>query len=42
MIHWCADNKITPTMLKAAWDKNLEVRNNLDWKEIAGAVSKDG
>ena len=41
MIHWCVDNKVEPTMLKAAWDKNLEVRSNLDWKEIAGAVSEN-
>ena len=41
MIHWCNENKVEPTMLKAAWDKNLEVRSNLDWKEIAGAVSEN-
>ena len=41
MIHWCSENKVEPTMLKAAWDKNLEVRSNLDWKEIAGAVSEN-
>ncbi|MBC8409397.1 MAG: UDP-glucose/GDP-mannose dehydrogenase family protein [Rhodobacteraceae bacterium] len=30
---------IEPTVLKAAWEKNLEVRDNLDWKDIPGAVS---
>ena len=30
---------IDPTVMKAAWDKNLEVRQNHDWEEIEGAVS---
>ena len=30
---------INPTVMKAAWDKNLEVRQNHDWEEIEGAVS---
>ena len=30
---------VEPTMLKAAWKKNLEVRQNLDWAEIEGAVT---
>ena len=27
---------INPTVMKAAWDKNLEVRQNHDWEEIEG------
>tara|TARA_B100000427_G_scaffold321828_1_gene322972 strand:+ start:1964 stop:2806 length:843 start_codon:yes stop_codon:yes gene_type:complete len=30
---------IDPTVMKAAWDKNLEVRQNHDWEKIKGAVS---
>ena len=33
---------IDPKMLKAAWDKNLEVRKDLNWLSIEGAVSKKG
>lgn len=28
--------------MKAAWEKNLEVREILDWYEIEGAVTKKG
>jgi UDPglucose 6-dehydrogenase len=31
---------IDPKVLKAAWEKNLEVRKDLDWYDIEGAVSK--
>jgi len=31
---------IKPTVMKAAWRKNLEVREDYDWKDIQGAVSK--
>ena len=32
---------VKPTILKAAWEKNLEVRNDRDWEKMAGrAVSK--
>lgn len=31
---------VKPTMLRAAWEKNLEVRKNYDWCEIDGAVTK--
>jgi UDPglucose 6-dehydrogenase len=30
---------IDPKVLKATWDKNLEVRKNLDWYQIEGAVT---
>jgi UDPglucose 6-dehydrogenase len=31
---------VEPKVMRAAWQKNLEVRNNHDWREIEGAVSK--
>jgi UDPglucose 6-dehydrogenase len=31
---------INPTVMIAAWEKNLEVRDDLDWLRIKGAVSK--
>jgi len=31
---------INPTMLQAAWEKNLEVREKHDWENIPGVVSK--
>ena len=33
-------NNIEPKVLKAVWDKNLEVREEYDWSSIEGAVSK--
>ena len=39
MIHLCQDVGVDPTVLKAAWEKNLEVREDLDWATIKGAVS---
>ena len=32
---------VEPLVLKAAWKKNLEVREIHDWLQIPGAVSKD-
>lgn len=29
---------VEPELMKAAWEKNLEVRDNFDWAEIEGAV----
>jgi UDPglucose 6-dehydrogenase len=29
---------VEPELMKAAWNKNLEVRDNFDWAEIEGAV----
>ena len=40
MIYRCVELGVKPTVMIAAWDKNLEVRKNLDWAEIAGAVSE--
>ncbi len=31
---------VDPKVMRAAWEKNLEVRKNLDWNEIEGATSK--
>lgn len=31
---------IDPKVLKASWEKNLEIRKNLDWYDIKGAVTK--
>jgi nucleotide sugar dehydrogenase len=31
---------IDPVVMKGAWEKNKEVRNDLDWYDIPGAVSK--
>jgi nucleotide sugar dehydrogenase len=31
---------VSPDVMEAAWKKNLEVRKNLDWFDIAGATSK--
>jgi len=33
------ENNIKPTVMKSAWEKNLEVRDVFDWAEIKGAVS---
>ena len=41
LIFYCEENGVDPVLLKAAWKKNMEVRSDLDWKEIAGAVSED-
>ena len=30
---------IDPSVMKATWKKNLEVRDNHDWAEIEGAVT---
>jgi len=33
------ENNVKPSVMKSAWDKNLEVRDIFDWAEIEGAVS---
>ena len=33
---------INPSVMKGAWEKNKEVRKNLNWYDIEGAVSKKG
>jgi len=32
---------VTPSVMKGAWNKNQEVRTNLDWFDIPGAVTSD-
>ena len=32
---------VTPSVMKGAWNKNKEVRTNLDWFDIPGAVTSD-
>lgn len=32
---------LNPSVMKGAWDKNTEVREDLDWYDIPGAVSKN-
>lgn len=39
---YCRKMGIDPLMLQAAWNKNLQVRNNSNWLQIDGAVSKKG
>ena len=38
-IKYFEENNVQPTLLKAAWAKNLEVRKNHDWLKIVGAVA---
>jgi len=40
-INFFKESGIKPTVMSAAWEKNLEVRNDKDWLEIEGAVSKN-
>ena len=35
------DIGVNPTVLSAVWQKNLEVREDYDWKHIEGAVTKE-
>ena len=39
-INFFKDSGVQPTVMSAAWEKNLEVRKNQDWLKIKGAVSK--
>ena len=32
---------INPSVLKGAWEKNLEVRPDQDWKELKGRAVTD-
>lgn len=41
MIHKMEELGVTPTMLQAAWEKNLEVRQEQDWFSIEGAAAKE-
>lgn len=39
-INFYEEKGISPTMLRAAWEKNLEVREEHDWLDIEGATSE--
>jgi UDPglucose 6-dehydrogenase len=41
MIKRCEEIGVDPAVMKGAWEKNKEVRNDLDWYDIPGAVSKN-
>ena len=42
LIHFAESQNLEPSVLKAAWDKNLKVRENKDWLTMFGrAVSED-
>tara|TARA_R110002020_G_scaffold339183_3_gene554356 strand:+ start:9022 stop:9897 length:876 start_codon:yes stop_codon:yes gene_type:complete len=41
-IGYYQEQNIKPIMLKAAWDKNIEVRKNKNWLQIEGAFSNKG
>ena len=36
MIHFAEKNGIEPNVLKGAWDTNLDVRPEEDWKQFKG------
>lgn len=40
LIHRAIELDVSPTVLMAAWEKNLEVREEKDWEEIDGATNK--
>lgn len=40
MINFYLENNLNPTILSAAWQKNLEVREAKDWEQIDGATSR--
>jgi len=40
MINFYLENNLNPTILSAAWQKNLEVRETKDWEQIDGATSR--
>ena len=40
-IKYSESNGVDPTILKASWAKNLEIRESHDWIKIKGAVSEE-
>ena len=40
-IKFYEEKGVNPTVIKAAWEKNLEVREEHDWLSIEGATSED-
>ena len=41
MIHFAESFGINPTTLKGAWETNLQVRPEQDWKELKGRAVVD-
>tara|TARA_R110000824_G_scaffold319581_2_gene506612 strand:- start:2054 stop:2902 length:849 start_codon:yes stop_codon:yes gene_type:complete len=41
-IAYFKENNIDPTIMQAAWEKNMEVRTNHDWLTIEGAIQNKG
>jgi len=41
-IAYFEENNIDPTIMRAAWEKNMEVRTNHDWIAIEGAIQNLG
>jgi len=41
MIKRAEELGVNPSVMKGAWEKNQEVRTDLDWYDIEGAVSKE-
>lgn len=39
LIHKAQEIKVKPEVMKAAWNKNLEVRDHRDWETIKGATT---
>ena len=40
MIKKAEELGVSPDVMKGAWEKNKQVRKDLDWYDIPGAVSK--
>jgi UDPglucose 6-dehydrogenase len=41
MIKKAEELGVDPTVMKGAWEKNKQVRKNLNWYDIPGAVTKN-
>ena len=42
LINFCENNTVNPLVLRAVWEKNLEVRPEKDWEQLKGrAITED-
>lgn len=42
LINFCENNSVNPAVLRAVWEKNLEVRPERDWEQLKGrAITED-
>ena len=41
MIKRAEELRVSPDVMKGAWEKNKQVRKDLDWYDIPGAVTKN-